>query len=610
MHIMANISALNALNNLRVTYNNKSKTMEKLSSGFRINRAADDAAGLAISEKMRRQIRGLEQASRNIQDSISLIQTAEGAMQEIHAILQRMNQLAVQSANEIYSESDRANIQLEFAQLRSEINNIAGNTNFNGKKLLNGDFSLHTDKNYTQIMGSKVLSGAIIINGSNDSFNFSLENGSFPLLLNHGSYTPSELLEHMNVQFSSNSIELRASLVNGNLAFSRLLAGEYPIDQISGSGMNLMINAQQGTQSKYVVAGEALLTPFITITAGVNDTLTFEVNGVAYSITIEEGTYATHMYANPDTSPLAMEINSKLQEQNIPVVAGYGGFVGGHPSLPGDINSACLTLKGNVASISNIGGSARNTLLGDLWKNQLEGGSPSSIFGSSDLSEGLEIIAGINDEIEFEVNGTIRSFLLSAGEYDASSLMNELNSQFSADNIVASLSGGKLVLTQTEGASMAVKGGGLSKELFFSYLEGLSQEELLAQGITIQTGANAGDTLTLDMPDVTGLAIGVSNLDISTASGASSALAALQDAINQVSSGRSRLGAYQNRLEHTYNNVLNYAENLSAAESRIRDADWAKEMVELTKTQILAEAGQAMLAQANAVPQSVLKLLV
>ncbi|MCR8660407.1 flagellin N-terminal helical domain-containing protein [Paenibacillus endoradicis] len=142
MYIRTNVMALNVMNNLYAHNNQISKSMERLSTGYRINRAADDAAGLAISEKMRFQINGLNQASRNIQDGISLIQTAEGAMQEIHAMIQRMGVLANQSANGTYSDSDRAKIQLEFAQLKEEIIGIAERSNFNGIKLLNGDLSL------------------------------------------------------------------------------------------------------------------------------------------------------------------------------------------------------------------------------------------------------------------------------------------------------------------------------------------------------------------------------------------------------------------------------------------------------------------------------------
>lgn len=273
MYITTNIMALNIHRNFLAHNAQMVKSMERLSTGYRINRAADDAAGLAISEKMRFQINGLNQASRNIQDGISLIQTAEGAMQEIHAMLQRMNVLANQSANGTYTDSDREKLQLEFFQMQSEINNIVEKTNFNGIKLLNGD---------------------------------------------------------------------RA------------------------------------------------------------------------------------------------------------------------------------------------------------------------------LSQG---------------------------------------------------------------------------------------------GLSLQTGSEANDELILDMPNVMNSVIGIANLDISTSAGASSAIEALKAAVDQVSSGRAKLGAYQNRLEHKYNNVINTAENLTAAESRIRDADMAQEMMLFVKSKMLAEVSIALMAQANMLPRNILKLL-
>ncbi|HIW34382.1 MAG TPA: flagellin FliC [Candidatus Paenibacillus intestinavium] len=273
MYIRTNIMAMNVLNNLYAHNNQISKAMERLSTGYRINRAADDAAGLAISENMRFQINGLNQASRNIQDGISLIQTAEGATQEIHAMLQRMNVLANQSANGTYSDSDRAKLQLEFSQLKEEINAIAEKSNFNGIKLINGDLS-----------------------------------------------------------------------------------------------------------------------------------------------------------------------------------------------LPG-------------------------------------------------------------------------------------------------------------------------------------------------QGLTIQAGSAADDHIIFDMPNIRDAMNGIAGLDISTAAGASGALASLEAAVDDVSTGRAKLGAYQNRLEHRYNSVVNMSINLSAAESRIRDADMAQEMMNLVRSQILAQVSVAMLAQANMMPRNILKLL-
>ncbi|ALS26763.1 flagellin [Paenibacillus sp. 32O-W] len=324
MFIRTNYWAINTTNSLRKTNDKIQKTLEKLSSGFRINRAAYDAAGLAISEKLRYQIDGLNQASRNIQDGISLVQTAEGAMQEIHSMLQRMNQLAVQAANGTYTDDDRAQLQLELQQLVAEIDNIAEKTEFNGIKILNGDHSLKSENSYSQIIGSRVLNGSVTVDSTNNTLNFELDYDTYTITLNSDNYTPEQLVESINTRLADQNVPLMASLVNGKISFRHLDSGDNPIYQISGNGISLLLNNQRGTPSQYVVAGEALLSPFITITAGVNDELTFEVDGTSYSITLSPGTYVTPLHANPETSPLAMEINQKISQLGIAVTAGYG----------------------------------------------------------------------------------------------------------------------------------------------------------------------------------------------------------------------------------------------------------------------------------------------
>ena len=327
MRINHNISALNTYRQLTVNVTASSKSLEKLSSGYRINRAGDDAAGLAISEKMRGQIRGLEMASKNAQDGISLIQTAEGALNETHAILQRMRELAVQSATDTNTDDDRAELQKEVEQLLEEIDRIANNTEFNTKKLLDGSFK----------------------------------------------------------------------------------------DAVFQIGAN---------------AGQT-----VTLSIGKMDTS----------------------------------------------VSGAGGVPSGGGA------------SGGVSGASGVSGGVSG------------GGASGGVSGAS-------------------------------------------------------------------GASGGVSGGG------------------------------GGTT-------VSGAGLGIANVNISTQAGASAAITTIQNAINKVSSERAKLGAIQNRLEHTINNLGTAAENLTASESRIRDVDMAKEIMEFTKNSILQQAAQAMLAQANMQPQGVLQLL-
>lgn len=385
MRINNNIPAMNSHRQLTFNNTQSAKNMEKLSSGFRINRAGDDAAGLAISEKMRGQIRGLNMASKNAQDSISLIQTAEGALNETHSILQRMRELAVQSANDTNTTSDRKEIQKEIDQLTSEIDRIGNTTEFNTQKLLNGEKA-----------------------GLRDAVDaeFTLQNNSRA------------------------DISL-ATLSSGQKAFS---------------GTGTVIITKTGVDA----SGKA----------------TYDVK-----------------------DPL----------------------------------------------------------------------------------------------------GTLTGVALSSGKLSATGLSSGI-----AINNLDQLDTGESVTISIKGAD-----------------EG---NQNVSGSLSMQIGANTGQNILIGIEDMRAEAIGVRNasgntLDVTDAKKASAAITTINNAIETVSAQRSKLGAFQNRLEHTINNLGTASENLQAAESRIRDVDMAKEMMTFTKNNILTQAAQAMLAQANQQPQGVLQLL-
>ncbi len=403
MRINNNLMAINTHRQLGITNTASSKSMEKLSSGFRINRAGDDAAGLAISEKMRGQIRGLTQASRNAQDTISLIQTAEGALTESHAILQRMRELAVQAANDTNTDSDRKELQNEVKQLISELDRIGNTTEFNTKKLLDGSAK-----------GVKeAVDGSMRINNNS------------ALTLNVGTSALATIKE------------------------STLVDGAYMIVKVDNT-----ISATSGDP---------------------------EFNSADYRIIGPDGKVTT-------------EITFKTDGDGI-------------------------------------------------------------IFGSSmvDATGGvtIDLASGLTLHENMKVGESI-TFVFSAAE-EASDALD--------DSIMA------------------------------------------------QIGANAGQTAFISMGDMRAVALGVDEIDISSKFGAQVAIETVNNALEKVSTQRSALGAMQNRLEHTIKNLDTSAENLQASESRIRDVDMAKEMMEFTKQNILQQAAQAMLAQANQAPQGVLQLL-
>ncbi|MFD1736795.1 flagellin [Bacillus salitolerans] len=413
MIINNNVPALNTYRQLG--FNNKANaaSMEKLSSGLRINRAGDDAAGLAISEKMRGQIRGLNQATRNAQDGISLIQTAEGALNETHSILQRMRELADQASNDTNTSVDRGEIQKEINQLSSEINRIANTTEFNTKKVLNGN------------VGEKVG-------------------------------------------------EVRA---------------------IAEFGLNATITAAQ--------------------------TVSFEGQNFNYTSGAANTTAAAGSQTFNDINSLA-----EAFKNNTTIAEKYD------VSVTSD-NKIRLTQKFGKAAAGAITGPTGTAVNASLYEDVRQG-----TVSTTNQSLKMQIGANQNQSMSIDIN------------------------DMSSKSLGITASGGTTGYTSTN---------------------------VVTNGTSSTTSERA--------------------LDVSTHSGASAAISVINNAIETVSAERSKLGAFQNRLDHTINNLGTSAENLQAAESRIRDVDMAAEMMKFTKSNILAQASQSMLAQANQKPQSVLQLL-
>ncbi len=452
MRINHNIAALNTYRQLSSNQSTTSKSLEKLSSGLRINRAGDDAAGLAISEKMRGQIRGLDQASRNASDSISLIQTAEGALNETHSILQRMRELAVQSSNDTNTAADRSEIQKEVSQLTEEIDRIAETTQFNTKALLKGAYG--------------------------------------------------------TTATSANSANLAILSARGD----SITSGTYAVN-----------TSVAATQSTY--AGAADLSGGVTFVAGTNDTINVQGTEITFS-------------AGAQTQA---DIINRINE--------FSSATG----LTAAANGNAITLTN-----ANYGNHAIT----------VTGNGETAIFG------GETNTTGVNAVID-TVGGA--AVTVSADEVD----------------------GRKLTIT-----SGALKGMQVQTNAAAAVNVTVDKSAL-----TMQIGANQGQTFEMAIENMSASSIGVSGIDVSTQASASVALNTVQSAIDTVSAERSKLGAYQNRLEHTINNLGTTSENLTASESRIRDVDMAKEMMEFTKNNILSQAAQAMLAQANQQPQGVLQLL-
>lgn len=468
MKINHNISALVANGHLSNTNKALDKSLERLSSGYRINRAADDSAGMAISQKMKTQIRGLEQSSRNASDGISVIQTAEGALTEVEAMLQRARELSVQAANGTNTPEDREAIQSEIEQLKSEIQRISDDTEFNKKSLLNGDLDRKT-------------------------------------------YSDNTKVKLVSLSDKVNSQQYKITVTQEGRA-AELIAGAAPA--VPASGMvnegTILINGEEVTIKKGESLDEAL-TEIKKVCDRVGVNVDYSGNGRLVFTANEAGSHRS--IDIKASAALATEL--------------------GLPTGESTGTDAKISVKTNVAGVDTVNDGFTST--------------------TTYIAKGN--LVTITDQDGFEMQIEI-----------------------------------------SEGA--AANAGGVAN---ITVLD--------AGPMTLQIGANEGQTVDISVPEVSPKTLGIENLNVLTASGASEGITILDEAIEMVSSIRAKLGAYQNRMEHAIANLDVAAENLTEALSRIEDVDMAEEMATYTQKNVLAQAGVSMLSQANERPQQVLSLL-
>jgi len=446
MVVQHNMQAANANRMLNVTTSAQSKSTEKLSSGYRINRAADDAAGLTISEKMRKQIKGLDRASTNAEDGVSAVQTAEGALTEVHSMLQRMNELATQSANGTNSNTDRKAIQDEIDQLTTEIDRVSETTKFNETYLLKGD-------------------------GAEKAHNVNAHDAG---------------IDGVTLTDKGDKVEVTLKTLNAG-------------DKVSIAGKNYTIGA-----------------------------------------TTDE---AKELYKNAK--------------------AGEKVTVGGTTY---EIANATDDTKGQIT-------------IGDLDKKIAKGTTVE--YGNKKVHV-VDKTTGIDDNDS--------SIITAAKAYELET----------AEIVKASSIGTDTAATTNAGATPDK----------FTLTKGkVNYNDALSFNLHVGADADMTNKITVNIDSMNSAGLGVKGIKADTEQDATYAIDAIADAISTVSSQRSALGAVQNRLEHTINNLDNVVENTTSAESRIRDTDMAEEMVNYSKNNILAQAGQSMLAQANQSNQGVLSLL-
>jgi len=773
MRVYHNIPALFTYNALNSTNESLQKSINKLSTGLRINTAADDAAGLAISEKMRAQVRGLDMAVRNAQDGISMIQTAEGALNETHSILQRMRELAVQAANDTLTANDRQVIQLEIDQLKEEVDRIASTTQFNKKKLLDGSASVlwSADKletkafvrgslrqvdqfgqkaaaegnfkisiNATPGQGQIQKSDVFKINHENVMMNVSVNTlkgvndveidglpaGDYKLTLNKAAGAASATRVSW-YGYKGPSVRLSSVGVNANILFE-VVAVDTSAKQVTFRGVSYVLD-KDGTVTNYVdeniVVGTAGLAKYTGLgvklyLSGINTT-----NGTSFAkigdadvgdkivYQIKASAVAGDIRATWDfevnsewplgwngSGSLAFAFNGAgIDNKTVHFRTFYLNTTNG-VTYEGDISARFGSLAGLTAGSSVTGASftaayvgqvaADDVMLRDLdrfWdangrflledpqtitliqgdgtkasvtlyatdtirnvqeklnaaiRDQL--GQGQYVSSNADkfvtyVSEGNEVsntpealagtfvirsvVAGTNGEISFAGDeDVIKALSLSViqkskeNEFrvsvqDAHSGATVASNTKVTGNMLIGIVHPNVDVEFDPMADVSIDWNDNTKQFELSAKPSTYETYLhLADNSTVfQIGANESEDMGIDIGNMSSRALGIHRVLVTDRDSASRSITIIDSALDRVSSQRAKLGAYQNRLEHTINNLNTASQNLTAAESRIRDLDMAQEMMNFTKLQILMQAGNAMLAQANTLPQAVLQLL-
>ncbi|MBU2887248.1 flagellar biosynthesis protein FliC [Gilvimarinus agarilyticus] len=573
--INTNVASLNTQRQLLQSGNALDQATERLSSGNRINSAKDDAAGLAIANRMTSQIRGLDQAVRNANDGVSMIQTAEGALQEVTNILQRMRELSVQSANGIYSDDDRARLDSEAQQLKEEVSRIAAETTFNGQALLDGSLQdtalqVGSEQNQTieisvgsfstsslggtsgDIVGEAATNGLADLTALDTAGDISINDTDISAL--DTATTLNEALATINADLDGKGAEASAIVnVEGSSVGSGVLVtgtDQLTLTVTDGNG-ETQVTQVSGTKSLDELV--AKINDETSLEARINDAGRIELSGAgATSVTVAgSGDALTNSGLDAATTNFSMVFNDTSADKS---------------GVKIEMGTA------TAAELQALGIDAHDD------DGNLQGAATTA---STDLEEGDLIINGIEIGAIDDQDGTPT---ISTQAAEVIKVINE-SSDLTGVVAFAGDTTGAIALRSTDGGEISIKAGDSST----------AASVLAATGLQERNAAGSSGS--------------VASIDISTAAGAQKAIGILDEAISQVSETRADLGAVNNRLDFTVSNLTNVSEKTSAAKSRIMDADFAQETAALSKSQVLQQAATAMLAQANARPQQVLSLL-
>jgi len=684
--INTNITSLNSQRNLDKSASSLTTSLQRLSSGLRINSAKDDAAGMAISNRMTAQIGGLTQASRNANDAISLAQTAEGALSGITDNLQRLRTLAVQSANATNSDSDRAQLQTEVSQLVSEISRVSTTTEFNGVKLLNGTFnnaSFQVGANANESISVSMDSALTTQLGSTNASSLTaINNGT---ALGAGDIT----INGVSVGPSSSSSDSSSSASQSASAIAKAAA----INAVSSqTGVTATVNtntvvgtAQTLAAGSGTITINGVTTGTITQTAGANDGVAnraamvnainlisgqtgvkatdtgVSANGIVLTATdgrnvvatlnsaagsvftsastgITSGTtYGTFTLSSSKaitvTGNASTLVNAGVTAGTYATQTAYTSTTSGSSTAftAGDFTINGVNVGSSLATSDNFSttGNATSAIAKSAAINSISGltGVTATANANTDSGAAMTLAAGSGT---FTINGVTTGTITLGGTdatKDRAAVITAINAVSGRTGVTA-VDGGTSALgvnlVAADGRNIAIAATSSAGSVFTSASTGVTFATATVYGtytlssaksFTVAQGASPTNSLS-SIAMVTAGTYGsgksgqsLATIDVSTAAGANNAITAIDNAISTINTSRSNLGAIQNRFASTISTLQSTSENLTAARSRIQDADFATETANLSRTQILQQAGTAMLAQANGLPNGVLALL-
>ena len=569
MVVQHNLTAMNSNRMLGLTTASQAKSTEKLSSGYKINRAADDAAGLSISEKMRKQIRGLTQASANAQDGISAVQTAEGALTEVHDMLQRMNELAVKAANGTMSENDRSYVQNEIDQLVTEIDRVSETTKFNETYLLKGSGDKSKSVEASSLINGKIQD-AIIKGARGNIFSATVDDSNATKNLGAG---------------TEDTVTITYLDEDGNTRTKDVTFKTGADAKATAKNIADAINADSELSKVFKASSDK--TGRLSVESKLDGTKTDSTKNAVQKMEFQSA---------QDAGTAKAARMTVLKEEELTAAVGESAEFDITNLKDGDT----ITIDGKTYTY-------------DAKKTDLDANTFKSLAD-------LQKLLGSEYDVKVEYVGkeTAQAY---KGDDDDGSKDEKIGDPVVSEEIVAFAKTddlGNLTATATADVTHTAGDSDVEKTytdwknvLTISRKEDVDISDTMTLSLHVGADSTEENQISVDIEAMSARGLGINGLRVDGAddTNALSAIDTIADAIQKVSTQRSALGAVQNRLEHTINNLDNVVENTTSAESQIRDTDMATEMVKYSNNNILAQAGQAMLAQANQSNQGVLSLL-